>query len=359
MSDQRKIIHIDMDAFYAAVEQRDFPEYRGKPIVVGGSPRGRGVVATASYEARRFGIHSAMPASQAQRLCPQAIFLKPRFDVYRQVSQKIRAVMQRYSKYIEPLSLDEAYLDVSDSDQFQGSATLLAQDIQRSIFTVTQLTASAGVSYNKFLAKLASDINKPNGIYVITPDQGAAFVEQLPIGKFHGIGQSTEAKMNALGIYTGADLKAWPLDQLLRQFGKVGRYYYNISRGIDERPVQTQRIRKSVSSETTFERDLDNVQELLAQLEKLAAEVAEYLKARQLRAQTLTIKVKYADFQQITRSLTVAQPFASFADMQPLLPELLARTAAGQRAVRLLGVGVSKLMPASAVSSSERQLALF
>ena len=340
----RKIIHIDMDAFYASVEQRDFPQYRNKPIVVGGSPRGRGVVATASYEARVFGIHSAMPAAQAYRLCPQAIFLKPRFDVYRHESQKIRGVMQRYSELIEPLSLDEAYLDVTDSSAFNNSATLIAKDICRSIHAVTGLTASAGVSYNKFLAKLASDINKPNGCYVIMPEQGPGFVEKLPIGKFHGIGKATEAKMKDLGIDTGADLKRWDLQDLLRTFGKLGQHYYDIARGIDNRTVESQRIRKSVSTETTFEEDLGDTGEMLAQLEQLSAELADYLFTKQLKGQTLTIKVRFADFQLITRSKTVARPFNSLAEIRALLPELLGRTEAGERKVRLLGVGVSNFI---------------
>jgi DNA polymerase-4 len=341
MPEQRKIIHIDMDAFYAAVEQRDFPNYRGKPIIVGGAPDKRGVVATASYEARVFGIHSAMPAARARRLCPQAIFVRPRFAVYRQVSQQIREIFQRYTDLVEPLSLDEAYLDVTGSTLFNNSASLIAQDIRRSIFQTTQLTASAGVSYNKFLAKLASDINKPDGLCLITPDQGPAFVEQLPIGKFHGIGKSTENKMKNLGIHTGADLKAWPLEDLLQRFGKTGRYYYNIARAIDQRQVQNERIRKSLSSETTFERDLDNIDVMLTELRRLATEVAEDLAVRQLKGLTLTIKVRYADFQLVTRSQTFSRPFNRFDEMAPLLPQLLARTDAGRRKVRLLGVGVS------------------
>jgi DNA polymerase-4 len=341
MTELRKIIHIDMDAFYASVEQRDFPQYRGKPVIVGGAPDKRGVVATASYEARVFGVHSAMPAARARRLCPQALFIRPRFAVYRQVSQQIREIFQRYTDRVEPLSLDEAYLDVSDSPLHHNSASLIAQDIRRAIFQQTRLTASAGVSYNKFLAKLASDINKPDGFCLITPEQGPAFIEQLPIGKFHGIGRSTEKKMKDLGIHNGADLKAWSLDDLQRRFGKVGRYYYDIARGIDLRRVQTERIRKSLSTETTFEHDLDDIDEMLGHLQRLAAEVAGDLALRQLKGLTLTLKVRYADFQLVTRSQTFSHPFNRLDEMLPTLPLLLARTEAGFRKVRLLGVGVS------------------
>ena len=354
----RKIIHIDMDAFYAAVEQRDFPKYRGKPIIVGGSPDGRGVVATASYEARVFGVHSAMPCARARRLCPQATFVRPRFSVYQQVSQEIRAIFQSYTELVEPLSLDEAYLDVSDSQLFQNSASLIAEDIRRTISQRTRLTASAGVSYNKFLAKLASDINKPNGMYLITPEQGPAFIEQLPIGKFHGIGKSTEKKMKQYGIHNGADLKALPLQELLAKFGKVGHYYYHIARGIDDRQVQSERIRKSLSTETTFANDLSDTNEMLTHLNRLAAEVADDLAMKSIKGLTLTIKVRYADFQLVTRSQSFSRPFNRQDEMLPVLPQLLAKTEAGERKVRLLGVGVSNFVDAVADNSTMQQLEL-
>ena len=355
MTSQRKIIHIDMDAFYAAVEQRDDPALRGRPVVVGGDPHGRGVVATASYEARRFGIHSAQPAARALRLCPEAVFLRPRFEVYKAVSRQLRAIFRRYTALIEPLSLDEAYLDVSDCPRLHNSASLIAREIREAIRAELGLTASAGVSCNKFLAKLASEVDKPDGQYLITPEQGPEFIATLPIGRFHGIGRATEAKMQALGIHTGADLRTWPLERLVEAFGKVGRRYHQLARGIDERPVVSERVHKSIGSETTFAHDFTDTGEMLAELEKLAAEVAENLDRRRLCGMTLTLKVRYADFQLITRSQTVSRPLADVADMRPLLPLLLARTEADRRAVRLLGVTVSNLVPVA----EDRQLALF
>ncbi len=343
MHTHRKIIHIDMDAFYAAVEQRDFPEYRGRPIIVGGSPDKRGVVATCSYEARKFGIHSAMPSSRARRLCPQAIFVRPRFEVYRQLSAQIRAVFQRYTDLIEPLSLDEAYLDVTKNTDFQGSATRIAQAIKADIFRDTRLTASAGVSYNKFLAKIASDMDKPDGLYVITPDEGAAFADALAIGKFHGIGKVTEAKMHDLDIITGRDLKTWSLEDLQDVFGKAAHYYYHAARGIDDRPVESQRVRQSIGSETTFDQDLSDSGDMLLQLRQRSSEVAHELVARGISGRTLTIKVKFDNFEQVTRSRTLEQSFTALSEMNALLPELLAKTDAGQRKVRLLGVTVSGL----------------
>lgn len=352
----RKIIHIDMDAFYAAVEQRDDPSLRGRPLVVGGSPDGRGVVATASYEARRFGIRSAMAAAYARRLCPQAIFLRPRFEAYRAESRRIRAIFRRYTSLVEPLSLDEAYLDVTDSDACRGSATLIARQIRQEIYQETGLTASAGVSYNKFLAKLASDINKPDGQYVVAPEEGAAFVAELPVGRFHGVGPATEAKMHELGIKTGADLARWSLPELQAAFGKSGEFFYNIARGIDQREVRSSRERKSYGSETTFERDLSDVSVMLAALQPLADEVLAGLAARQLTASTWTLKVKYHDFQQITRSYTAPQPLMELEALMQLLQELLGRTEAASRPVRLLGVTGSGLQ---AVQQADLQLGLF
>ncbi len=339
----RKIIHIDMDAFFAAVEQRDNPQYRNKPIVVGGKPDSRGVVATCSYEARQFGVHSAMPSSHAYRLCPQAIFVKPRFEVYREASEIIRSVFARYTDRFEPLSLDEAYLDVSDSRLFQGSATLLAKQIKQDIRRETQLIASAGISYNKFLAKIASDIGKPDGLYLITPQQGGEFVENLPIGKFHGIGRATEKKMHELGIQTGNDLKQQSLEDLQRHFGKSAQYYYNIARGIDERPVNGRRIRKSIGVETTFEEDIADLPTISRHVQQLLQKTLAKLLEKNLEAHTLTIKIKYQNFVQITRGKTLSQPISDSSSTQLLISELLKSTDIGEKKVRLLGVTLSGL----------------
>lgn len=351
----RKIIHIDMDAFYASVEQRDEPSLRGLPVIVGGDPDGRGVVAACSYEARRFGIRSAMPSSRARRLCPEAVFLRPRFDVYRAVSLRIHAVYRKFTELIEPLSLDEAYLDVTGSPLCGGSAVRLAAEIKHRIKHETGLTASAGVSYNKFLAKIASDMDKPDGLYVITPDQGEAFVQALPVRKFHGIGQATEARMNALGIHTGADLKRLSRESLCRYFGKAGLYYYDIARAVDLRPVNPHRARKSIGSETTLAEDVADAATMLAILDERARKVVELLHDKSLAARTLTVKVKYDNFQQVTRSVSLEEAFQRYDEIQSLLPELLARTEAGARRVRLLGISVSGLQPA-AVRVEEEQL---
>jgi len=352
----RKIIHIDMDAFYAAVEQRDDPSLRGRPLVIGGSPDGRGVVATASYEARKFGIRSAMAAAYARRLCPEAIFLRPRFEAYRAESRRIQAIFRRYTTLVEPLSLDEAYLDVTGSTACRGSATLIARQIKREIYSETGLTASAGVSYNKFLAKLASDVNKPDGLYLITPAEGAAFIAGLPVGRFHGVGPATETKMHELGIRTGADLAGWTLAELQAAFGKSGAFFYDIARGVDDRPVRSSRERKSYGSETTFERDLTEPAAMLAALQPLAAEVLEGLSARNLTASTWTLKVKYHDFQQITRAYTAPQPLTELDAVMRIMDSLLARTEAAARPVRLLGVTGSGLQT---VQTAEQQLGLF
>ncbi len=339
----RKIIHIDMDAFYASVEQRDFPELRGKPVVVGGAPDSRGVVATCSYEARVFGIRSAMPASQAYRLCPEAVFVRPRFEAYRAVSAEIRAIFQEFTESVEAISLDEAYLDVTASPLLQGSATRIAQAIKRRILESTRLTASAGVSYNKFLAKIASDRNKPDGLCLILPEQGRKIIAELPIGGFHGIGRATEAKMQALGIRCGSDLERLSLTALVQQFGKVGEHYYRIARGIDERPVIPNRPRKSWGAETTFPVDLSDKSEMLGQLAKLAEGVLQKLARHGLQASGLTVKVKYDNFELVTRARTLGRPFLDAQDVIPHLDELLARTEAGMRKVRLLGVSFSAL----------------
>lgn len=339
----RKIVHVDMDCFYAAVEQRDFPELRGLPVVVGGDPHSRGVVATCSYEARRFGIHSAMPASQAQRLCPEAVFLRPRFEVYRAISAQIRTILHGFTDLVEAVSLDEAYLDVTACPLLRGSATLIAKEVKRRILEATRLTASTGVSYNKFLAKLASDRNKPDGLCLITPEEGPAVIAELPIGAFHGIGQATEARMRALGIHTGRDLAQIPLATLRQHFGKAGEHYHRIAHGIDERPVVPDRLRKSWGAETTFPVDLSDKAEMRRHLARLAGAVMEKLARQQLAAGTVTVKVKYADFELVTRARTLERPFRDLADALPHLAELLDRTEAGSRRVRLLGVSFSGL----------------
>lgn len=341
----RKVIHVDMDAFYASVEQRDNPDFRGRPLVVGGSPESRGVVAACSYEARQFGIHSAMACSVAYRLCPQTIFVRPRFETYKSISRQIRNIFFEYTDLIEPLSLDEAYLDVSQSVHCDGSAVLIAEEIRRKIFEQTQLTASAGVSYNKFIAKVASDVNKPNGITIVLPKNGERFVAELSIGQFFGIGPVTEKKMHSLGIKTGADLHRKSLDELIHHFGRSAQYYYQVVRGIDERPVETGRERKSIGAETTFEKDITDTIAMLEVLENLMHEVADSLHHLELRAKTLTIKVKYADFTQVTRSYSPAQGFEVESEMADCFTLLLKRTEAGRRAVRLLGVSLSNFQP--------------
>ena len=339
----RKIIHIDMDAFFAAVEQRDNPQYCGKPLVVGGKPDSRGVVATCSYEARKFGIHSAMPSSKAYRLCPQAVFVKPRFEVYKEVSVTIRHIFSEYTELFEPLSLDEAYLDVTEVSCCQGSATLIAREIKQKIREQTGLTASAGISYNKFLAKIASDINKPDGLYLITPEQGPGFVEQLEIGKFHGIGKATENKMHTLGIRTGNDLKKCTLPLLVQHFGKSGQHYFNIARGIDNRLVTNYRPSKSVGVEITFQEDIEDHLVILQQLYALLDKALIKLAAKQMTAHTLTVKLKYHDFVQITRSKTLPQAITRIEGFDVVLADLLKGTEVGIKKVRLLGVALSSL----------------
>ena len=339
----RKIIHIDMDAFYASVEQRDNPSLRAKAVIVGGAPDSRGVVATASYEARKFGVHSAMPSAQAKRLCPHGIFIKPRFDVYREISHQIREIFFEYTDLVEPLSMDEAYLDVTENHKGNPSATLIAQEIRKRIKEETGLTASAGIAPNKFLAKVASDINKPDGMKVIIPNEAESFIETLPIGKFHGIGKVTERRMQSLGIETGADLKKWSEFDLIEHFGKVGSYYYGIARGIDEREVKANRIRKSIGAENTFSQDHDDTLWMEKQLDEIAFKVAGRLEKSHTKGRTVTLKVRFANFQRITRSLTLIQSVADTGTIASVAKELLTQTEAGQRKIRLLGITVSNL----------------
>ncbi|BCG63132.1 MAG: DNA polymerase IV [Methyloprofundus sp.] len=352
----RKIIHIDMDAFFAAVEQRDNPKYQNKPIVVGGAPDSRGVVAACSYEARQYGIHSAMPSSRAYRLCPQLIFVKPRFDAYKQASQHIRQIFYQYTELVEPLSLDEAYLDVSACELFQGSATRIAQAIKQQILAETGLVASAGISYNKFFAKIASDMDKPDGLYLITPEQGSDFVAQLPIGKFHGVGKATERKMHALGIQNGADLRQFSLPVLQQHFGKAATFFYKIAQGIDDRLLRTDRVSKSVGTETTYAQDLQDSAEIYQQLHQLLAKALLKVQAKKLFARTLTIKVKYHDFQQITRSLTFNSPIKIHRINATVFQRLLQKDRIGENKIRLLGVTLSSL---EQQNLTYRQLDLF
>ena len=351
----RKIIHVDMDAFYASVEQRDNPELRGKPLAVGG-PAARGVVAAASYEARKFGVHSAMPSVTAARKCPDLIFVTPRFEVYRAISQQIREIFAEYTPLIEPLSLDEAYLDVTENLKDMPIATEIALEIRARIKAVTGLNASAGISYNKFLAKMASDLNKPNGQAVITPKNGPAFVEGLAVKKFHGVGPATAEKMHRLGIQTGADLKAQSLQFLTDHFGKAGPYFYGIARGIDERRVKPDRIRKSVGAEDTFAQDIHSYDPALEGVRPLIAKVWRYCETNSIRAKTVTLKVKYADFTQITRSRTVARSFLSACEIDEVVASLLKSIFPLPQGIRLLGVTLSSLERADDLRTDQLQL---
>ncbi|WP_398465513.1 DNA polymerase IV [Tardiphaga sp.] len=339
---QRKVIHIDMDAFYASVEQRDNPELRDKPVAVGGS-RERGVVAAASYEARRFGVRSAMPSVTAKRQCPDLIFVKPRFEVYKAISQQIREIFAEHTPIIEPLSLDEAYLDVTENLQSIPLARDIALAIRAKIKTETGLNASAGISYNKFLAKLASDHRKPNGQYVISPETGPAFVETLPVGKFHGIGPATAAKFNALGIRTGLDIRNQTPSFLEANFGKSGTYYYWISRGIDERPVRANRIRKSVGAENTFFEDLNDFEAMATALTPLVDKVWRHCETTGNRGRTVTLKIKFFDFEIMSRSRSTDVPVGTRDDLNRAAIQLLKSVMPLPKAVRLLGVSLSSL----------------
>jgi DNA polymerase-4 len=354
---QRRIIHVDMDAFFASVEQRDDPALRGCPVAVGGIGE-RGVVAAASYEARRFGVRSAMPSAIARRRCPDLIFIRPRFDVYRAVSQEVRTIFARYTSLIQPLSLDEAYLDVTAPLIDRGSATAIAEEIRAAIRAETRLTASAGVSYNKLLAKLASDHRKPDGLFVITPRMGPAFVEALPVGKLHGIGPVTAARMETLGIRTGLDLKQQPLEVLVAQFGRsAGTHYYALARAEDDRPVMAERRPKSIGAETTFARDLARWDEVAPALEPVFGKLWRAYERAGLLARTVSVKVKYADFRQITRSRTGAEPVTSRDAVERMSFDILRPLFPPPNGVRLLGVTLSSLGDPS-VDPAQEQLAL-
>jgi len=336
----RKIIHIDMDAFYASVEQRDDPALKGLPVAVG-SPNARGVVAAASYEARAFGVRSALPSVTALRRCPQLVFVRPRFDVYKSVSRQIHAIFAEFTPLIQPLSLDEAYLDVTANLAGLPTAWATAKAIRKRILDDTGLTASAGISYNKFLAKLASDHRKPNGQFAVTPDMGAAWVETLPVARFHGVGPVTAAKMERLGIRTGADLRACSIDFLRAHFGSSAGWYHAIARGEDDRPVNPDRVRKSSGSETTFDRDLIVPAEIEAGVLDMADDVWGWCDTAGAFGRTVTVKVKYADFQQITRSQTLPSPVDSHDALRTAALGLIRSVLPTAKGIRLVGVTVS------------------
>jgi DNA polymerase-4 len=352
----RKIIHVDMDAFYASVEQRDNPELRGKPVAVGGGHRG--VVTAASYEARPFGVRSAMPSVTAKRRCPDLIFVKPRFDVYRSVSHQIRAIFADYTDLVEPLSLDEAYLDVTEDRLGLGSARAIAEDIRRRIRDETRLTASAGVSYCKFIAKLASDHRKPDGLCVITPEKGPDFVASLPVARFHGVGPVTAQKMVRLGIVTGADLRDWTMPALHAHFGSSAEYYWRICRGIDEREVKPDRPYKSVSAERTFDEDLRDPDRLAAELQRIAGYAWTRVERAEVAGRTVTLKVKFGDFTLITRSKSFPQPvpdLESFTNAGQLLLDALHPLPKG---IRLVGLGLHNLTEINSEEPAQLGLAI-
>jgi DNA polymerase-4 len=359
----RKIIHIDMDAFYASVEQRDNPALRGKPLVVGGLPEGRGgVVATASYEARKFGIRSAMPSKKALQLCPEAVFVRPRFEAYKEASRQIRAIFYSYTDLVEPLSLDEAFLDVTTDKQGIGSALDIAALIKKSISDDLGLTASAGVSVNKFLAKIASDLQKPDGLSFIGPSRVEPFMASLAVEKFFGVGKVTAAKMKAMGLHTGADLKKLTEGELVNHFGKTGRFYYQIVRGIDNRPVQPNRESKSVGAEDTFPEDLTTREAMEAELDKITPLVVARLKKHQLKGRTVTVKIKFHDFKIITRSRSFPAPVDDLHLITETAKSLLAEAQLTGLKVRLLGITVSNFgdKPGALHSNNQQgQLQLF
>ena len=346
---QRKIIHIDMDAFYASVEQRDDPSLRGRPIAVGHDGP-RGVVSTASYEARPYGVRSALPSVTARRLCPDLIFVPARFDVYKAVSQQVRDIFREYTELVEPLSLDEAFLDVTH----ERSATLVAREIKARIRRQTELTASAGVSVNKMLAKIASDYRKPDGLFTIAPSEVEAFVAALPVERFFGIGAVTAERMHRMGIHTGADLRQWDEAALVQRFGKAGHAYYGYARGVDEREVEPHRVRKSVGCESTFESDRVTLDEMSEELYALSARLCRRLERAAFRGHTLTLKVKFADFRQITRSLSPREELSASSGLFPLAERLLRESGVPGRPVRLLGLSVSN--PAQDLPPEQHEL---
>lgn len=347
-----------MDAFYASVEQRDNPQLRGKPVAVGGSSK-RGVVAAASYEARKFGVRSAMPSITAARKCPELVFVKPRFDAYRAVSRQIHDIFSEHTSLIEPLSLDEAYLDVTTNKQGLATATEIAENIRAQIFAVTGLTASAGVSYNKFLAKIASDQRKPNGLFVITPKNGPSFVETLPIAKFHGVGPATATKMEKLGIRKGLDLRGKTLPFLKQHFGKSGTYFYWVARGIDRRQVRPDRVRKSIGAENTVFNDITKLEDARQELAPLVQKVWEYGAKTSSHARTITLKIRFNDFVTITRSRTIAHEFSQLIDLEYAVNGLIENEFPFEKPIRLLGVTLSNLSNESEMAEGQLDFGLF
>jgi DNA polymerase-4 len=344
-----------MDAFFASVEQLDNPELRGKPVAVGGSGE-RSVVAAASYEARKFGVRSAMPSVIARRLCPELIFVKHNFSRYSEVSASIMEIFREYTDLIEPLSIDEAFLDVTNDKKNLRSATIIARRIRSEIKSRTGLTASAGISVNKFLAKIASEINKPDGMFLISPDKAEKFIEELPVEKFYGIGKVTAQKMHKLGIHTGADLKKWDLVSLVRNFGKPGVFFFDIVRGIDERPVEPDQERKSVGTELTYDKDLLTSFEIIAELYKLEKELMERLGHSEATGRTITVKIKFSDFRQITRSKTLQHYIRDFETLHKEVSEIRKSLKLEGSRIRLLGVSISNL---ETEDCADRQLYLF
>ncbi len=343
MEKYRKIIHVDMDAFYAAVEQRDNPELRGRPVIVGGGPKGRGVVQTCSYEARKHGIHSAMSSSRAYRLCPHAIFIPPRFDVYKSISGQIKKIFHEYTDRVEPVSLDEAYLDVTENKKGITSSKQIAQEILYQIQRETGLTASAGISFNKFLAKVGSDLNKPNGITIVTPDMADEFIDSLPIRKFIGVGKATEKRMKEHGIECGADLKKYSRDELKKLFGKSGSYFYNMAHGIDSREVNLFISRRSVGKERTLHEDLDDLDEIIEVLEQIAEKLTSRMKKYDIKGRTITLKIKYHNFRRTTRSVTCKEAIQDANVIMSIIKKMFPKTCIGKKKVRLVGISVSNL----------------
>ncbi len=366
MAETRRILHCDMDCFYAAVHMRDDPSLKGKPVVIGGDPGGRGVVAAASYEVRRYGVHSAMPASRAQRLCPQAVFIKPDFPRYVRESEAIFDIYRGYTPLIQPVSIDEAYLDVSEHLGTFPTATALAKDIRRRVREERQLTVSIGVATNRLVAKIASDFKKPDGLTVVPPEKVLDFLAPLPVRRLHGVGPATERALAELGATTVAELRELSLEALSTRFGRHGAGLYHYARGEDHRAVETHRVRKSLGQERTYGSDLVTVEPMLAEVERLSAKVAEGLAKRALSARTVTLKVRYSDFTTITRSHSLPWPVADGGAIAEHVRVLLRGTEAGRRPVRLLGVTTSNLVSGSQLASGasqvlgrERQLALF